>query len=299
MFQGSIPAVVTPFKDDSDASLDLASFDNVIEWQLANGVDAICVCGSTGESATLTADERQILVRRAVDIVKKRIPVIAGTGTNCTKESIELTLSAKAAGADAVLAVAPYYNKPTQEGVYQHYAAIFKNGGLPVIAYNIPGRSVIEMTPQTIGRLARDGVIAAIKHAVDSCAKMIDLVNETDGKIALLAGDDPLVYHLMSVGGRGVISTTAAVFPQVMLDITGPALAGDMAASLLAQRRAVPIINSLFTETNPIPAKAALKMMGIIGSDSVRLPLTRATEATRHILSEYVTAASQTKVGNL
>lgn len=288
MFYGSIPAVVTPFKDDAEATLDMASFDKVMEWQLSSGVDAICVCGSTGESATLTDEERLKLVRRTVEIVKGRLPVIAGTGTNCTKKSIELTRAAKELGADGALVVAPYYNKPTQEGVYQHYAAISKQSGLPLIAYNIPGRSVIEMTPQTIGRLAKDGFIVAIKHAVDSASKMIDLVNEVDGKISLLAGDDPLVYHLMSVGGKGVISTTAAVFPKVMLDITAPALKGDMAASLIAQRKAVPIINSLFVETNPIPAKAALAMMGIISSDNVRLPLTRATEATRKQLSQVL-----------
>jgi 4-hydroxy-tetrahydrodipicolinate synthase len=288
MFQGSIPALVTPFNDDNDVSLDMASFDKVIEWQLASGVDAICVCGSTGESATLTDDERIKLIKRTVEIVNGQIPVIAGTGTNCTKKSVELTKAARELGADAALIVAPYYNKPTQEGIYQHYAVISKQSGLPLIAYNIPGRSVIEMTPQTIGRLAKDKVIVAIKHAVDSASKMIDLVNETDGKIALLAGDDPLVYHLMAIGGTGVISTTAAVFPKVMLDITQPALNGNMTASLAAQRRAVPVINSLFVETNPIPAKAALQMMGIIASDNMRLPLTRATENTRNQLREVV-----------
>ncbi len=285
MFQGTITALVTPFKR-SAADVDLDGLERLIEWQIASGVDGIVLCGTTGEAATLSDEEKVAIFKRGVQVVAKRIPLIAGTGTNDTKHSVELSQEAKRAGVDGVLAVTPYYNKPTQEGQFQHFRAIAEQGGLPVVVYNIPGRTAVETQPDTFRRLAAVPGIVAVKQAVDSVVKLLEIAAAVDGKMALLAGDDPLTHAVFSVGGKGVISATASVLPELMLAITRPGLKGDMAACLRAQQEALEQINAMFLETNPAPAKAVLKMMGLIEEESLRLPLVPVGDATRSRLTQ-------------
>jgi len=277
------PAIVTPFLDEKIASpaVDFESLESLIEWLIEADVSGLVVCGSTGESATMSVEERLSVIRRSLEIVRGRVPIIAGTGTNATQESLEITRRAKALGVDAALVVAPYYNKPSQEGLYEHFRVVSEQGGLPVIVYNIPGRSVVEIATSTFRRLSKLSGIVAVKQSVDSAAKLVELAEAVGDDMVILAGDDPITFAAMSVGGKGVISASGTVIPREMLAITSAGLRGDLAECLEAQKRALPYINALFLETNPVPAKAALKIMGKIAHDNVRLPLVPASENTR------------------
>ncbi len=290
MFQGTLTAVITPFTSKASGagalSVDIPTYCDLLEWQLSLGIDGIVVCGTTGESVTLSAEEKKTLIAKTVEVVKGRVPVIAGTGSNSTAQTIEATKEAKGLGVDGALIVSPYYNKPTQEGLFQHFSAVAKEGGLPVVLYNIPGRTAVEVLPATFAKLARIPGIVAVKQAVDSVVKLLELVDATDGKIALLAGDDPLVHAVFSVGGKGVISASAAAIPSEILAITKAGLAGKLDEALVAQLKALPLINALFTETNPAPVKAVLKIIGRIQDDSVRLPLVQVREETRAMLTK-------------
>jgi 4-hydroxy-tetrahydrodipicolinate synthase len=294
MFSGTLPAIITPFlpADSGTPQVDYESLEQLIEWQLECGVSGIVVCGSTGEAATLSAEEKLAVIKRTAEIVRGRVPVIAGTGTNCTADSVELTRRCKELpGVDGVLLVAPYYNKPTQEGLYRHFKTVAEQGKLPVVVYNIPGRSVVEISPATLRRLAQVPGIVAIKHAVDSASRLLEVAEAIDGRLNLLAGDDPLTYAVFTVGGKGVISASASVIPREMLAITEAGLRGDMPTALAAQLKALPLIHALFLETNPIPAKAALKMLGRISSDAVRLPLVPAADSTRAELKRLLSSS--------
>ena len=287
MFQGTITALVTPFKRaGTDTVLDLAGLDRLIEWQIASGVDGLVLCGTTGESATLSDEEKLAIWKRGIDVVAGRIPVIAGTGTNNTQQSIRLTMEAKRLGADGVLAVTPYYNKPTQEGLYQHFRAVAEEGGLPVVLYNIPGRAVVEIHAETFRRLSHIAEIVAVKQAVDSVSKLLEVAAAVEDRMTLLAGDDPLTHAVFTVGGKGVISATASVVPEVMLAITAPGLSGDLQQCLRAQLAALETIAALFIESNPAPAKAVLKMRGMIDEETLRLPLVPVSDGTRRRLTE-------------
>lgn len=289
------PAIVTPFKDEPGPApaIDYKSLESLVEWLMSCRVSGLVVVGSTGEAATLSVDERLDVVRRTVEIVRKRIPIIAGTGTNSTKESIEITRRAKDLGVDGALVVAPYYNKPSQDGLFEHFSSVAREGALPVIVYNIPGRSVVEISTSTFRRLSRAEGVVAVKQAVDSAAKLVELAEAVEGRMTILAGDDPITFATLSVGGKGVISASGTVIPKEMLEITSPGLKGDMTEALHAQIRALPYIRALFLETNPVPAKAALKMMGKIESDRVRLPLVTASENTKLELSKLFAQASR------
>lgn len=295
MFQGTLSAIVTPFKDsppgtNTEQAVDFDALSSLVEWQVSAGVDGIVVCGSTGEAATLRADEKLAVIRRVADIVKGRVPLIAGTGTNATQPSVEMTKAVKAIPhIDGVLAVAPYYNKPSQEGLFRHFEVIAKEGGLPLVVYNIPGRSVVEIAPATLARLSKVPGIVAVKHAVDSISRLVEIADAIDGRIAILAGDDPIIHAVMSVGGKGVISASATVIPRMIKRITQAALEGKLEASFAAQKKALPYIQALFLETNPVPAKAALRIMNQISSDAVRLPLTPVTSPTLARLEELFT----------
>ena len=282
-FQGSLSAIVTPFLDEPGPApaVDFKALDDLVEWQIASGIDGIVACGSTGEAATLSDTEKLQVIKRVCEVAKGRVPIIAGTGTNATKHSIDFTKAVREFKVDGVLVVSPYYNKPSQEGLFQHFQAVAKEGGLPTVVYNIPGRSVVEIAPATFRRLAEVPNIAAVKHAVDSITRLIEVADALQGKVALLAGDDPMVHAVFSVGGTGVISACASVFPRMMKSISAPALQGDMKSALAAQVRALPFIQALFLETNPVPAKAVLKQLGIIPSDAVRLPLVRVSAETK------------------
>lgn len=279
MFQGTITALATPFKGPN-AELDIAGLDRLIEWQVASGVDGLVLFGTTGEAATLSDGEKCTILKRGLEVVAGRIPVLAGTGSNNTKHSIALTQEAKRLGADGVLVVSPYYNKPTQEGLFQHFRAVAVEGGLPAVVYNIPGRTSVEIHTETFRRLAAVPGISAVKQAVDSVVKLLEISDALGGKVTLLAGDDPLTHAVFSVGGKGVISATATALPELMLAITRPGLAGDMEACLKAQIAALDRINAMFMETNPAPAKAVLKLLGLIEEDTLRLPLVPVSETT-------------------
>lgn len=288
MFHGTISAIATPFKLQASSRpvLDFESLERLVHWQLQCGVDGLVVAGSTGEAATLDKDEKLSLIRRVVELVRGRVPVIAGTGTNNTHETVELSKAAKALKADGVLIVSPYYNKPTQEGLYQHFKTVAAEAGLPVVVYNIPARSVVEISVSTMERLAKVPGIVALKHSVDSASRLLEVCDAVSAKIAVLAGDDALTYFVMAAGGRGVISASATAIPEEMLAITRAAEKGDFSAAMAAQRKALPFINALFTETNPIPAKEALRIMGVIQSNSVRLPLVPAAAETVKLLEK-------------
>ena len=290
MFEGTYTALITPFLDTpaGHPDIDYETWEALIEWQLGAGVSGLVVYGTTGESPTLSVPEKLELLKRAIAVVKGRVPVIAGTGSNNTKASIELTKEAAAVGADAVLAVAPYYNKPTQEGLYLHFKALAEQGGLPVVVYNVPGRTCVKIEVDTLARLAVLPNIAAIKQAVDSAGELVDLGGRTSGELSLMAGDDPIIYSTMCAGGTGVISATASAFPEKIVAITEAALRGDWQASRTAQQEALPYISAIFTETNPIPAKAALALMSRLPHETLRLPLVPAADATRSRLKELL-----------
>ena len=287
MFTGSYVAIVTPFKD---GKVDERALGDLIEWQVERGTNGIVPCGSTGESATLTHEEHDRVIALTVEVVRRRVPVIAGTGSNATHEAIRLTKHAKSAGADAALLVTPYYNKPTQEGLFQHYEAIARAVDLPLILYNIPGRSVVNMTPQTVARLANVTNIVGIKEASGNLSQMSDIIAACGERFTVLSGDDALTLPLLAIGGKGVISVTANVAPAETAELVSAALKGDWDRARRMHYRLLPLSNAMFLETNPIPVKAALAMMGRC-ADELRLPLTLMSDGPkaqlRQTLSQF------------
>jgi len=281
MFQGAMVAIVTPFKD---GEVDEASLRQLIEFQIANGTDGIVPCGTTGESATLTFKEHERVIEITVEQVNKRVPVIAGTGSNNTEEAISLTRHARKAGADGALMIAPYYNKPTQEGLFRHFETVAQKVDIPIILYNIPGRTAVNMEPATIARLARVDNIVGVKEASGSMKQITDIVALCDERFVMLSGEDYLTYPLICVGGKGVISVVSNVAPRDMADLCRLTLAGSLAEARNLYYRLLPICHALFCETNPAPVKAALAMMKKIASDEVRLPLVPLAEINRERL---------------
>jgi len=269
MFKGSIVAIVTPFKN---GEIDEDAYRELIEFQIQNGTSAIVPCGTTGESATLSVAEHNRVIDIAVEAVKKRVPVIAGTGGNSTSEAIELTAHAKRAGADGTLQVTPYYNKPTQEGLYRHFKAIAKAVALPQVLYNVPGRTSVNMLPETVARLAEIDEVVAIKEASGSLVQMAEIVNLAGDKITLLSGDDNLTLPLLSIGGKGVISVVANIVPKDSADMVQAWLDGRVEEAKILFLKLFPLCQAMFYETNPIPVKTALGLMGKAG-DEMRLPL--------------------------
>ncbi|MDI6742487.1 MAG: 4-hydroxy-tetrahydrodipicolinate synthase [Smithella sp.] len=269
MFRGAMVAIVTPFKNnkiDEDALRDL------IEIQIANGTDAIVPCGTTGESATLTHEEHDRVIEITIEAVKKRVPVIAGTGSNNTAEALRLTKHAYNAGADGALIVCPYYNRPTQEGLYQHFKIIAESVPLPIIPYNIPGRTGVNLTPEMVAKLSRISNIVGIKEASGSIKQMNDIINLCDKDFSILSGDDIFTLPLLSMGGAGVISVISNVAPADMAGLVDAFSATDLAKARALHQKMSPLIDALFLEVNPIPVKAALVMMGKINYE-YRLPL--------------------------
>ena len=281
MFQGAMVAIVTPFKD---GEVDEASLRQLIEFQIANGTDGIVPCGTTGESATLTFKEHERVIEITVEQVNKRVPVIAGTGSNNTEEAISLTRHARKAGADGVLMIAPYYNKPTQEGLFRHFETVAQKVDIPIILYNIPGRTAVNIEPATIARLARVDNIVGVKEASGSMKQITDIVALCDERFVMLSGEDYLTYPLICVGGKGVISVVSNVAPRDMADLCRLTLEGSLTEARNLYYRLLPICHALFYETNPAPVKAALAMMKKIASDEVRLPLVPLAETNRERL---------------
>ncbi|MDB5824117.1 MAG: dapA [Herminiimonas sp.] len=270
MIQGSLVAIVTPM--NPDCSLDLPGLRKLIDWHIAEGTDGIVIVGTTGESPTVTVEEHCELIRVTVEHTAKRIPVIAGTGGNSTAEAIELTAYAKKAGADASLQVVPYYNRPTQEGMYRHFRKIAESVDLPVILYNVPGRTVADMSNETMLRLAQVSGIIGVKEATGNMGRNTDLLRLAPPGFAVYSGDDHSAMALMLCGGKGNISVTANVAPRAMHDLCVAAISGNVAEAVRINNRMLPLHNKLFVEPNPVPVKWAMAQMGLM-SDALRLPL--------------------------
>lgn len=277
MFEGVLTALVTPMRD---GALDERAFEELVERQVSGGVDAIVPCGTTGESATLSHAEHRRVVELAVAAARGRIQVIAGTGSNSTREAIELTLHAKEAGADGALLISPYYNKPTQRGIHEHFAEIARCTSFPLIVYNIPGRTSSNIEAPTMARLAEVEQIVAVKEASGDIGQVSSLIALAPPDFSVLAGDDLLTLPLLAIGGRGVISTLSNVAPGDMVDVVRAYREGDNERAREAHLRLVPLVQALFCETNPIPVKAALAMMGLI-REELRLPLTPLADSYR------------------
>ncbi len=268
--QGSMVAIVTPF---AGGKPDLRALKELVEWQIAEGTDGIIPCGTTGEGATLTAAERHDVVKAVVEAARGRVAVIAGAGSNATHEAIDGVKAAKELKADAALVVTPYYNKPTQEGLYRHYLAIWEAARFPVVAYNVPGRTAVDLLPETVARLAKAGAIVGVKEATANMDRQVQLVEKV-GKDALawLSGDDFTVLPYIACGGHGVISVVANVAPKAMKDLVVAARAGDQAKALQLQVAMAELNRVMFVETNPGPVKAAVALLGKAGGE-LRLPL--------------------------
>jgi 4-hydroxy-tetrahydrodipicolinate synthase len=273
---GSLVAIVTPMKEDGE--LDLDAFRRLIDWHIAEGTDGIVVVGTTGESPTVDFDEHRLLIRTAVEHVANRVAVVAGTGANSTREAIELAAYAKQAGADMSLSVVPYYNKPTQEGLYRHFRAIAEAVEMPHIVYNVPGRTVADLQNDTVLRLADVPHIVGIKDATANLERGSDLLRRKPADFAVYSGDDATGLALMLLGGQGVISVTANVAPRLMHELCVAALKGDTKRAREINNRLLPLHRDLFCEANPIPVKWAVQQMGLIGG-GIRLPLTPLSES--------------------
>src|SRR5512138_2138759 len=269
MFKGSIVAIVTPFKN---GQVDFEKLRELVDFQISNGTDAIVPCGTTGEASTLDYDEHMDVIKTVIDQVKKRVPVIAGTGSNSTSEAIELSQKAKEAGADGVLLVTPYYNKPTQEGLVRHYTAIADAVALPQILYNVPGRTGVNMLPETVARLAPHKNIVAIKEATGSLQQASEVMALCGDQIDVFSGDDFITFPMMACGAVGVISVTANIMPAEIAALVDAFFAGDLAKARQLHLDTLKIGNAMFIESNQIPVKTALGLMGKC-SDEVRLPL--------------------------
>jgi len=283
MITGSLVAIVTPMHEDG--RLDLARFRQLIDWHVAEGTDGIVVVGTTGESPTVNFDEHKELIRIAVQHSKGRIPIIAGTGGNSTAEAIELTASAKQTGATACLSVVPYYNKPTQEGLYRHFSKIAETVDLPMILYNVPGRTVADMQTDTVLRLAQVPGIIGIKEATANIERNTDLIRRAPRNFAIYSGDDATCLALILMGGHGVISVTANVAPKAMHQMCAAALVGDVKKARELNFRLFPLHQKLFVEANPIPVKWAMAEMGLI-EGGMRLPMSPLAEKFHQTVRE-------------
>ena len=261
IFTGAGVALVTPFHEDGSVNYD--KLDEMLEEQIAGGTDAIVICGTTGESATMTEEEHAATIRFAIERVNHRIPVIAGTGSNCTRTAIQLSKEAQEDGADGLLLVTPYYNKATQKGLIQHYTAVAKSVDLPIIMYNVPGRTGCNIQPETAAKLAKDvDNIVAIKAATGNLAQESKTMALAEGRLDMYSGEDGLIVPLMSIGAKGVISVLSNVAPKQTHDICATFAAGDVAKAAQLQFKALELVDALFCEVNPIPVKHALNLMG-------------------------------------
>jgi len=286
MFKGSIVALVTPFRNNR---IDEEAYRKLIEFQIEGGTSAICPCGTTGESATLDFEEHKRAVDIAVNAVKKRIPVIAGAGGNSTSEAIELTRHAKKAGVDATLQVTPYYNKPSQEGLYRHFKAIAEAVPLPQVLYNVPGRTGLNMLPETVARLAEIKEIVAIKEASGNLGQMAEIISLAGDKITLLSGDDNLTLPVLAIGGKGVVSVAANIVPGDTANLVTAWEKGNIEEAKRLYYKLLPLCQAMFYETNPVPVKTSLALMGMIG-DEMRLPLAPLSQGNLERLKKALNA---------
>ncbi len=280
MFEGVFTALVTPFRN---GAVDEAGLRDLVERQVDSGVDGVVPCGSTGESATLSHTEHHRVVEVVVEAARKRVQVIAGTGSNNTREAIEFTAAARDAGADGALLISPYYNKPTQAGIVAHFTAIARETGFPLVVYNIPGRTASNMLPETLARLSEVEHIVGVKEACGDIAQISSAIARCGDAFSFLSGDDAVTLPLIALGGRGVISTTSNVAPREMVALVKAARSGDYARAREVHYRLIPLFDVLFCETNPIPVKAAVAMQTGI-DEEIRLPLTAISDVNRERL---------------
>jgi 4-hydroxy-tetrahydrodipicolinate synthase len=270
MFNGAISALITPFRD---GAVDEPALRELVEWQIESGIDGLVPCGSTGESATLSHAEHEHVIKLVIEQARKRVPIIAGTGSNSTAEAIRLTTYARAVGADGALLLSPYYNKPTQEGIYKHYKMIAANVDLPLIVYNIPGRTGSNILPETFARMCDIRQVVGIKEASGSLDQCSDILKACGDRLTLLSGDDSLTLPLMAIGAKGVISVITNVMPREMHEMAAAALSGNFEQARTMHFKLLPLMRALFQETNPIPVKQACAYMGKC-TNEMRMPLT-------------------------
>jgi len=280
MFVGAMTALVTPMRD---GQIDEGALEALVEWQIAEGIDALVPCGTTGESATLTHAEHKQVIRAVVRAAKKRVPVIAGAGSNATAEAIALSKDAREAGADGLLQITPYYNRPTQEGLYLHFAAIAQAVPLPIVLYNVPARTGCDLLPDTIARLCELPTVVAVKEAHGTVQRTQQILARVGDRLVILSGEDAINHPLYAVGARGCISVVSNVAPRLVADGWDAHDLGDAARARKLHYEALPLAEALFSEASPIPSKAALAMMGRIAPD-IRLPLHPMSEAPKQKL---------------
>jgi 4-hydroxy-tetrahydrodipicolinate synthase len=273
MFNGALTALVTPFRD---GSVDEPALRDLIEWQIQSGIDGLVPCGSTGESATLSHSEHDAVIRITIEQTRKRVPVVAGTGSNSTAEAIRLTAAAREMGADGALMISPYYNKPTQDGIFRHYKTVAASVDLPLLVYNIPGRTGSNIAPETFARLAEIKNVVGVKEASGSMDQSSDILHLCGDRLTILSGDDALTLPLMSLGAKGVISTISNIMPREMRDLAAAALGKDFDRAREIHFQMLAVMRALFIETNPIPVKQALAFMGKCANE-LRMPLVTMT----------------------
>ncbi len=288
LFEGAGVALVTPFKENGEVNYE--KLEEIVEEQIAGGTDAIIACGTTGEASTMTHEEHLDVIEYICRVTKKRIPVVAGTGSNCTETAVYLSAEAEKRGADGLLLVSPYYNKATQKGLMAHFTAVADAVKIPVILYNIPGRTGVTIKPETIAALCKNvDNIVGVKEAGGSFSAIATLMSLSDGKVDLYSGNDDQIVPLLSLGGKGVISVLSNVAPRQTHDICASYFAGDVKTSAALQLKAIPLITELFSEVNPIPVKAAMNMMGK-GVGPLRMPLTEMEPQNQEKLKKAMTA---------
>lgn len=284
MLKGSMVALVTPF---SGGKFDEKSFCELIEWHIKEGTRGIIPCGTTGESATLDYDEHQRVIEVAIEAAQGRIPIVAGTGANATAETVEMTKKAQKVGANAALLVSPYYNKPSQEGIYRHYKTVAESVDLPLVLYNVPGRTASNVAPETVARLAEVKNIVAIKEASGDMKQVSEILRLCGDRITVLSGDDFTTYPLMMLGGKGVISVSANVMPREVAELCERTLQGDFEGARSLHFLLEPLNKAMFIETNPVPVKTALALMGKI-AEEFRLPLCEMAPANKERVKEVL-----------
>jgi len=277
LFRGSAVALVTPFQN---GKVDTAAIERLVEMQIAGGTSAIIACGTTGEPTTMNADERELTVRTIVKAVNGRVPVVAGTGSNCTQNVIDTANRYEDIGCIAQLVVTPYYNKTTQEGLYRHYMAIAEATKLPIVIYNVPTRTSLDISPEVLDRLAGNEKFIGLKESSYNLPYVMEKIRHVGGRLAIYSGNDDMVVPMMALGAEGVISVVANLLPEMVAKMANSYLGGDLATSLDVQLTLMPVICALFAEVSPIPCKAGMEMMGLCGGD-LRLPLVPISECNR------------------
>lgn len=288
LFRGSAVALVTPFRG---GKVDVEAIHRLVEMQIAGGTAAIVACGTTGEPATLTPDERELVIREVLAAAKGRVPVVCGTGSNCTQTVIDTERRYRELGCAAQLVVTPYYNKTTQEGLYAHFMAIAEHTQLPIILYNVPSRTNLDIGPETLSRLAESGRFIALKESSYDLPRVMEKLSAIEGKLTLYSGNDDMIYPLMALGAQGVISVLSNVAPKMVSDMAAAALAGENEKALAMQIEALPLVRALFSEVSPIPCKYAMERMGLCTGE-LRLPLIEAGEGTKRKMNEALLGAS-------